>query len=298
MVDDPLGVALVGVRVREVLTGQMGQRQRAVVEALYRRERTREQLHPAEGQPLVEPAMDLLRLDAGVDQLARHPVSGRRRVLEHELPGVGDEPDVERLGELLADRHLQLLSQLVDDLGRAGGVGHDQVDVAEAGVVVVVVDVHDPHPGALQELDRHAVHVPAVQEHDQALLEVRRRLVEDVVERHVAVLVGERELVGAHEHDRVLAQLLEHDLHRAERAEGVPVRVLVRREEELWRRAELVQDLLVLGGRGHAGRSPELSDRSARRREMRIPCWIESSCTNSSVGVRFIRSSSPTRCCR
>ena len=33
--------------------------------------------------------------------------------------------------------------QLVDDLGGAGGVDVDQVEVAEMGVVVVVVDVDD-----------------------------------------------------------------------------------------------------------------------------------------------------------
>ena len=64
------------------------------------------------------------------------------------------------------------LRQLEHDLGRAGGLGIDQVQGPEAGVVVVVVDVQDHGLVPLQEVDGHAVDVSAVEEdHDP----VRRR---------------------------------------------------------------------------------------------------------------------------
>ena len=54
----------------------------------------------------------------------------------------------------------------------------------------------------------------------------------EALEVEEAVLVGQRELVGGHEHDRVLAQRGEHAVHRHERAERVAVGVLVRDEHE------------------------------------------------------------------
>src|SRR5207302_3699430 len=167
--------------------------------------------------------------------------------------------------------------------------------VPEPGVVVVVVDVHDPRIRAAQELDRHPVHVPAVEEHHQAVLQVRGRLQEHVVEGHVTVLARERELVPRHEHHGVLAQLLQDQLHRAQRAEGVAIRVLVGGQEELVGGADLVEHLLLLGDHAH---SPPPGSTSVSSSVMRIPVSIESSWTNVSVGVRFMRSSRPIRCCR
>ena len=283
VVDDALRVALVGAGAREVVDRQVGDGQRAAVEALHGAQRTREELDAAERQALVQALVDHLRLDAGRDQLRGHHVRGGCGVLEHELARVGDQRDVERLRERLGDLDVQLAGQGVDDLGGARGVPLDQVHVAEARVVVVVVDVHDAHAGAAQELDRHAVDVAAVEEDDQALLEVGRRLAEDVVERHVPVLARQRELVLRHEHHRVLAELLEDELHRAQRAQRVAVRVLVRRQEELVGGAELVQDLLVLGAT-LTGRRPSRPARlrrsacgyaspSRRTRRARTTAW-------------------------
>ena len=39
-------------------------------------------------------------VDAGLDELGGHQVRARAGVLVHEAPGVGHEPDVERLGDL------------------------------------------------------------------------------------------------------------------------------------------------------------------------------------------------------
>ena len=46
---------------------------------------------------------------------------------------------------------------------------------AEHRVVVVVVEVDDVGALALEEVDRHAVDVPAVEEQERAVLDVGRR---------------------------------------------------------------------------------------------------------------------------
>ena len=58
----------------------------------------------------------------------------------------------------------------VDDADRA-----DEVHGAEARVVVMVVDVEDVQAVGLEEVDRHAVDVAAVEEDDRALRDVLRR---------------------------------------------------------------------------------------------------------------------------
>ena len=73
----------------------------------------------------------------------------------------------------------------------------DEVRRAEARVVVVMVDVEDVGVVALEEVDRHAIDVPAVEEHDRALARVGGKLVHDVLERKVPVLVRQREVVRA-----------------------------------------------------------------------------------------------------
>ena len=108
----------------------------------------------------------------------------------------------------------------------------DVVDPAEQRVVVVVVEVDDVRALALEEVDRHAVDVPAVEEEERSVLDVGGRLVEDVGERQEAVLERKRELLGVEEHHRVLAELAEDAVHREERAERVAVGPLVRREQE------------------------------------------------------------------
>ena len=65
------------------------------------------------------------------------------------------------------------------------------------------------------------------------------------VEVEEAVLVGQRELVVGHEHDRVLAQRPQHAVHRDERAERVAVGVLVRHEDEALALAQLVEHALA-----------------------------------------------------
>ena len=156
------------------------------------------------------------------------------------------------------------LRDLVDDLGRARGLGVDHVDGAEAGVVVVVVDVEHPGAVALQELDRHPVDVAAVEEDQGAVDDVGGRLVEDLLERQEAVLDRERELLRGEEHHRVLAELAEHVVHRQQRAERVAVGALVGGEQEALAGAQRVDRAVEVGGRGRrAGHSA--SSRRPRR---------------------------------
>ena len=88
----------------------------------------------------------LVRLDAGSISSAAICVRLRRGVLVHEAAGVGDEPDVEGVGDLRRDLGVELLAEPPHDLGGAGAVRHHQVHRAEARVVVVVVDVEDVEP--------------------------------------------------------------------------------------------------------------------------------------------------------
>ena len=273
MVDDALGVGRAGVRVDEVLARQMGQRDRAAVVALDGRKRTAEQGEPARRQPLVQHPMDALRLDARLDQLGRHHVRARRRVLEHELARVGDEPDVERVGDRRRDLGAELLGELVDDLGGARRRRLDEVDGAEAGVVVMVVDVQDVDLRATHEVDGHPVDVAAIEEHDDPLDQIRRRHRLHVPKVHSPILVRQRELVGGHEHDDALAELLEDQPHPEQRAERVAVRVLVRREQQLVRPPQLLDDLVALGQQAHRSSGAYWS----RRLEIRIPRSTESS---------------------
>ena len=175
-------------------------------------------------------------------------------VLVHEHAGVGDQADVERGRDLGRDLGAEQPGELEDDLGRAGGVGVDQVDGPEAGVVVVVVDVEQPGAVALQELDRHPVDVAAVEEDERAVDDVGRRLVEDLLERQEAVLDRQRELLRGEEHHRVLAELARGCVHRQQRAERVAVGALVGGQQEAVGLRELVDDeVQIVGGRRRAG---------------------------------------------
>jgi hypothetical protein len=218
-----------------------------------------------------------VHVDAGRDELGGHLVRARARVLVHELARVRDQADVERLGHLDGGLEVERPHQVPDDLGRARRLGHDEVDRAEVGVVVMVVDVDDPRARALERVGGVAVDVPAVQEDDRAVPEVGRGLGDQAVELDEPVLVGQRELVGGHEHQRVLAQPAQQAVHADERAERVAVGVLVRGEQEAVVAAD-GREHLIAGGRlavdprysehGHASSSLSSSEmRRLRSRE-------------------------------
>ena len=200
MVDDALGVAVVGTRHAEVVTAEHGDRQLPVVVAANVCERAPEQLELGVRHALVQPPVDLVDVDARGDQVRRHQMRARPGVLVHELAGVGDDGDIEGLGDLPRRVHAERVHQIPDDLGRARGVGDHHVDVAEARVVVVVVEVEDARAVALDDLDGVAVDVAAVEEDHDALVEVLGRQRDEPVEREEAVLVGQRQLLRGHEH--------------------------------------------------------------------------------------------------
>ncbi len=231
LVDDALRVALLGVRAIEVLRAQRRDRELPVVEALQLREREREQRELAQRHALIEPAVDAGHVDARLDQLGGHEVRTRPRVLVHEAAGVGDQPDVQGLGDRRRGAHVEPVHQVPHDLRRARGVGHDVVERAEARVVVVMVDVQQVRAVA-QHACGVAVDVAAVEEHHRALRDVRRRQPDEAVEREEAVLARQRQIVRRDEHRRVLAQRLQQPVHPHQRAERVAVGILVRGEHE------------------------------------------------------------------
>jgi hypothetical protein len=273
VVDDPLGVRLERAGLVEVAALEARDREHAGVVAAHARERALEQVQPAFRQVLVQAPVDLVRLDPGPDQLGRHQMRVRRRVLVHEAAGVGDEPDVERLRHLRRDLRAQLLRDPPHDLGRARGLRIDQVDGPEAGVVVVVVDVDDVGAVVLEEVDRHPIDVPAVEEHHHALADVLRRRGEQALEAHVAVLDRKRELVRRHVHRRVLAELRHEAVHRDQRAERVAVGILVRGQQQLVGLPQLLDHGVELGRNRHS--RPSSWSRSSSL--IRIPRSIDSS---------------------
>ena len=138
---------------------------------------------------------------------------------------------------------LEPVHQVPHDLGRARSLGDDEVDGPEPGVVVVVVDVEDVGAGPLEGLGRVAIEAAAVEEHDRALVEVRRRRADQPVEREEPVLVRQRELAGIDEHHALLAERGEDLLHRDQRPEGVAVGVLVRDDDQLLGSAQLLEQV-------------------------------------------------------
>jgi hypothetical protein len=140
-----------------------------------------------------------------------------------------------------------------------------------------MVDVDHQQAGALEEVHGHAVDVAAVEEDDRALVDVVRRPGHDVVEAHVAVLRRQVRLGLGDEHDRVLPEAAEDLVHAEQGAEGVPVGVLVRRQEELVGLAEAL-DHLVEGRRERHRPVPSGSGApSASSRSMRMALSTDSS---------------------
>ncbi len=183
-----------------------------------------------------------MHVRAGLDELRGEAQGLRRRVRVLEAPRVGDERDVERFRDVRGQLHAELAQQVADDLPGRRRVRDDEVDRAEARVVVVVVDVDDERR-AVQHLGigPEPALVRAVEREQDA----RRRIVgqrpAQVVERHPRVLARQRRLAGQ-VHDRVLAERVERQLRREQRPERVAVRVLVRRDEKAVVRADRLRD--------------------------------------------------------
>ena len=135
VVDDALGVALVGAGGGVVLARQVRDASAARRRSARRcAEPAREQLELALRHALEEAAVDRVHVDARPRSASAAIWCARGPgVLVHELAGVGDEPDVERLGDRAASSSTpEALHQVPDHLGGARRLRHDVVDGPEA----------------------------------------------------------------------------------------------------------------------------------------------------------------------
>ncbi len=195
-------------------------------------ERACEQLHLRELHRLVDALEDPLQVGARLEQVGREPQRLRSGVRVLEAPGVGHEPRVERLRDRGREGDTELGEHVGEQLRGRRRLGGNEVRGPEAGVVVVVVDVD--HHGAWSR--RSSVsRVSCAQSTATSTLSSRsagasRRSPWPGRSRN-AYSPGQRRLSGEH-HDAVLAELDERQVHREQRAERVPVRVLVRGDEK------------------------------------------------------------------
>src|SRR5215210_4450946 len=84
VIDHALGVVLLGAGLGVVTRPQVAEREAAGVEALDVGERPGQQLQLAVRDALVEPPVDLLHVDAHLDEVRRHGVGAGAGVLVHE----------------------------------------------------------------------------------------------------------------------------------------------------------------------------------------------------------------------
>ena len=240
VVDDALRVALVGAGGREVVARQVGEREQPAVEALDVGQAAREQLELALRDALVQAPVDRVRVDPAGDQLGRHLVRARAGVLVHEAAGVGDQADVQRLGDRRASpRRPSSLHQVPHHLRRARSRRTTWLIVPKRVLSWwwSMLRIGAP-PSRLSTSAGVRSMLPqsrktSVREHRSAGGSVVRPSSSDE-----AVLVRQRELVGGHERHGVLAQRGQHLLHRRQRADGVAVRALVRGQAEAVGRAD------------------------------------------------------------
>ena len=143
VVDDPLRVRLGRAHLGEVAAQEVRDHEPAALVDLGALQRPRQELHLRELDALVDVLEDLVHVRARLDELRRQPQRLRGRVRVLEPPGVGDERDVERLGDVRRQLDAELAQQVADDLAGRRRVRDDEVHVAEARVVVVVIDVDD-----------------------------------------------------------------------------------------------------------------------------------------------------------
>ena len=131
VVDDSLRVGLGRADVGEVAPQQIRDDKAAAVVDLRPLERAREQLQLRELDGLVHAPEDAVDVGARLDQLGGKTQRLRARVRVLKAARVGDEGDVESLGDLRRELHLELREEVAQHLPRRGGVGDDQVELAE-----------------------------------------------------------------------------------------------------------------------------------------------------------------------
>ena len=243
MVDDALGVALVGARGAVVLEREVRDGQQPAVVALDVREPARQQLELALRHALVEAAVDPVPVDAAVEQRGRHLVRARAGVLVHEAARVGHQADVERLADRRRELHAELLHQVPDHLGRARGCRSTWLSVPKRVLSWWWSMLRIRWSSCLSWSALVRSMLPQSRNTSTRWQRSGGRLGDEPLEVQEAVLVGQRELVGGHERERVLADRGQHELHRGQRADGVAVGALVRGQQEAVGLADRLEQL-------------------------------------------------------
>ena len=161
--------------LREVVTQEIGDDEAAALEDLRPVERAREQLQLRELHRLVDPAEDALHVRSRLDELRREAQRLRRRVRVLEAARVGDERRrraARRSRGVISTSSSAKMSRTTSAVDDASG--DDQVHVAEARVVVMVVDVeHELRALEHGRLGADPRLVRAVDREQDALLERR-----------------------------------------------------------------------------------------------------------------------------
>ena len=181
---------------------------------------------------------DALDVDAGIDQARGHAQRARAGRALLEAAGVGDQGDVEGLGDLGLELDPERLEEVEQDLGgRRRRAVHD-VDVAEPGVVVVVITSitvtaaatrRDGARAAASSRSRgRAASSRRARPGRRGARGRRRRAAQLARDRRVGIEVG------AH----LLAQPAQAGRRRDQRADGVAVGVLVGGDDDAVGRAE------------------------------------------------------------
>ena len=108
VVDDPLGVRLLRARVVEVLALEVGNDHAASLEDLCVLERARDELELGEGDVLVHALEDAVDVGPRLHELGGETKCLGRRVRVLEATRVGDDGDVERLGDRRREAEAEL----------------------------------------------------------------------------------------------------------------------------------------------------------------------------------------------
>jgi hypothetical protein len=127
VVDDALGQRLVRAGLVVVLGRDVGDGEAALVEPLDALDRPRDEVELLDWDALVQAPVDVVDVDPGLDQLGRHAVGVRARVLVHEAARVGHNRDVEGRRDVGRDLSAQEPREPVEDLGGARGARVDEV---------------------------------------------------------------------------------------------------------------------------------------------------------------------------
>ena len=117
-VDDPFRVRLGGADLREIRSEQVRDHDPAAFVDVRPFERPREQLQLGELNGLVDALEHAVDVGSGLHELRREPERLRRGVRVLEAAGVGDEGDVERLGDVRGQLDVQFAEEIAKHLAR------------------------------------------------------------------------------------------------------------------------------------------------------------------------------------